>query len=161
MYRKRFWVVPLAALLIIALVAIGGFTIHRAAWSQGYTMGQLAAGVEEGAPMPYGPHRFGYPSRPFGLGSFFCAPALFVLGGLMLVGMFAKVLHFRAWRRAMVGGPKARAWARQWDRHPGHVPPWCWEWEKPPQGKTEEPDTPAKAEADAPSTAAEVERWPT
>ncbi len=144
MYRKRFWAVPLAALLIIALVVIGGFAIHRAAWSQGYTMGRLAAGVEEGAPMPYGLHRFGYPSRPFGLGSFFCAPALFVLGGLMLVGMFARFFHFRAW-------------ARHWDRHPGHVPPWCWEWEKPPQGKAEEPDTAAEAEADAPSTAAEVE----
>ena len=46
MTKKRVWLAPLSALVIITLLSIGGWAVHRAAWTQGHVMGQLAGGDE-------------------------------------------------------------------------------------------------------------------
>jgi len=130
MSKKRFWVVPLAALIIVSLLILGGFAAHRISWSQGYRMGQLAAGGEGGAVAPYA--RFGYP------GLFFTIGLIFLL--LIVIG---KVFCFWAWRMAggpwmMAGGPMGQHWARHWHRPYGPMPPWCWGWDKPSEEKAEQ-----------------------
>ena len=143
MSKKRFWVVPLSALIIVSLLIIlGRFAIHRISWSQGYRMGQLAAGGEGVAVVPYA--RFGHP------GLFFTVGLLFLL--LIVVGKF---FRFWAWRmaggpRMMASGPMGQHWARHWHRPHGPMPPWCWGWEKPPEEKAEQ------AGPDAETRAAEV-----
>ena len=138
MLRKRFWVVPLAALIVVSLLIIlGGFAIHRISWSQGYRMGQLATGGEGVAVVPYAPYGFGHP------GLFFTVGLLFLL--LIVMGKF---FRFCTWR--MAGGPKGAHWARHWHRPHGPMPPWCWGWEKPPTEKAEQ------AGPDAETRAAEV-----
>lgn len=113
MFRKRFWVVPPAALIIVDLLILGGFAIHRISWSQGYRMGQLAVGGGGDAVVPYAPYGFGRP------GLFFTVGLLFLL--LIAIGKF---LRFWAWK--MAGGPMGRYWARHWHRPHGPMPPWCW-----------------------------------
>ena len=44
----------LAALILVALLVIGGIAIHRIGWSQGYIVGQLAARGDQGMAVPYG-----------------------------------------------------------------------------------------------------------
>ena len=127
--RKRFWVVPLAALIIVSLLVIlGGFAIHRISWSQGYRMGQLTAGGEGIAAVPYAPYGFGH------------HPGLFITVGLifLLLVVIGRFFRFCAWR--MAGGPRmmSGAMARHWHRPHGPMPPWCWGWEKPPAEKAEQ-----------------------
>ncbi len=130
MLKKRFWVVPLSALIIVSLLIIlGGFAIQRISWSQGYRMGQLAAGGEGGAVVPHAPYGFGHP------GLFFTIGLLFLL--LVVIGKF---FRFWAWKMgggpgrpwAVAGGPMGAHWARHWR---GPMPPWCWGWEKPSEEK--------------------------
>jgi len=127
----------LAALIVVGLVIGGGFAIHRISWSQGYRMGQLAAGGEEGAVAPYAPYRLG-------------RPGLLLTAGVLLLVLLVigKFFRFWAWNMAwgpwmMAGGPwamahrpKGRHWAahRAAHRHRPHgpMPPWCWGWEQPP-----------------------------
>jgi hypothetical protein len=147
------WFKPaVIAIVVIALIVMGASAIQRSAWSQGYMMGQLAAGGEEGAVAPYAPY---YPGgRGFGYypghhGSF--------LGGIfkiVMVGFFVflifKLLRRHAWKKAywhkyskMKGeGPPPEHWARHWQ---GHMPPWFWGEAKP----EEEADQPAEEEAEA------------
>jgi hypothetical protein len=133
MLKKRFWVVPLAALIIVSLLIIlGGFAIQRISWSQGYRMGQLAAGGEGVAVVPHAPYGFGHP------GLFITIGLLFLL--LIVVGKF---FRFWAWRMAggpwmMAGGPRGEYWPRHWHRPRGPMPPWCWGWEKPSEEKAEQ-----------------------
>ena len=141
MSRKRFWLVPLAALIIVSLLVVGGFAIHRISWFQGYRMGQLAAGSEGVAVVPYGLHGFGHP------GPFVAIGLLFLL--LMVMG---KAFRFCAWGMAggpwmMAGGPPGARRARHWHRSHGPMPPWCWGWEKPSEEKAEQ--TRPGAESDA------------
>ena len=129
MLKKRFWVVPLAALIIVSLLIIlGGFAIHRISWSQGYRMGQLAAGGEGVAVMPHAPYGFGH------------HPGLFITVGLLflLLIVIGKFFRFCAWR--MAGGPwmTSGAMARHWHRSRGPMPPWCWGWERPSEEKAEQ-----------------------
>ena len=135
MFKKRFWVAPLAALIVVGLLIIlGGFAIHRLSWSQGYRMGQLAAGGEGIAVVPYGPHGFGRP------GSFITIGLLFLL--LIVMGKF-----FRFWAWRMADGPKDVHWARHWHRPHGPMPPWCWGWEKPDEEKAEQAGPDAESAA--------------
>jgi len=144
MSKTRFLVVPLAALIIIGLLILGGLAIHRIGWSEGYRMGQLAAGDKEGAVVPYAPYGFGH------AGPFLTVGLLLLL--LIVIGKF-----FRLWAWRMVGqpwmmarGPKGEHWARHWHRPHGPMPPWCWGWEEPSEAKT------GKAGPDAEAGAAEA-----
>ena len=144
MSKIRFLVAALAALIIIGLLILGGLTIHRIGWSQGYEVGQLAAGSEEGATVPYAPYGFGYS------GLFLTIGLLFLL--LVVIGKF-----FRFWAWKMVGGPwrmahgpRGARWARHWHRPHGPMPPWWWGWEEPSEEKAE------KAEPDAATSAAQA-----
>ena len=140
MLKKRFWVAPLAALVVVSLLFIlGGFAIHRLSWSQGYRMGQLAAGGEGVTAVPYGLHGFGYP------GPFITIGLLFLL--LMVMG---KIFRFCVWRIAggpwmMASGPKGAHWARHWHRPHGPMPPWCWGWEQPSEEKAEQAEPGAES----------------
>jgi hypothetical protein len=152
MHRKGFFLVPLVALALVGLLlGAGGFAIHRHAWSQGYMMGRLASGGEEGAAIPYAHYGFGHFGRPFGFGALLCAPALlFIIGGFVLVAMLGKLFRFHAWRRAMASGledvpwrgPAGKPWGEHW--HHGHVPPWCWDRKEPSEGNAVEPETDAE-----------------
>jgi hypothetical protein len=143
MSKTRFFVVPLATLIIIGLLILGGVAVHRIGWSQGYTMGQLAAGGEEGVTVPYVPFGLGYP------GGLLLTIGLFFLL-LIVIGKFFR--FFWAWKMfggpwMMAEGPKGERWARHWHRPPHPpMPPWCWDWEKPSEAETEaEPDAEAGA----------------
>jgi hypothetical protein len=143
MSKTRFLVVSLAALIILGLLILGGLAIHRIGWSQGYKVGQLAAGIEEGTTVPYGAYGLRY-------------SGLFLTVGLVLLLLIVvgKFFRFWAWKMAwgpwmMAGGPwkmahrpKGEHWARHWHRPHGPMPPWCWGWEEPSEEKAEraEPD---------------------
>jgi hypothetical protein len=150
MSKTRFWVVPLAALIIFGLMILGGFAIHQISWSQGYRMGQLAAGSESGAVVPYVPYGFG-------------RSGLFITIGLILLLLIVMGKFFRFWAWKTVGGPwvmthgpwmmagraKDADWARHWHRFHGPVPPW-WGWEKPSEEKPEQAGPDAESDtADA------------
>ena len=137
MLKKRFWVVPLAALIIVALLILGGFAIHSISWSQGYRMGQLAAGGEGDVVVPYAPYGFGY-------------PGLFITIGLLFLLLIVVSKFFRFWAWRMAGGPWGVHWAGHWHRPHGPMPSWCWGWEKPSEEKAE------KAGPDAESSTAEA-----
>jgi hypothetical protein len=148
MSKTRFWVVPLAALIVVALLILGGFAIHHISWSQGYRMGQLATGGEGVAVVPYAPYGFG-------------RSGLFVTIGLifLLLIVMGKVFRFWAWKTVggpwvmahgpwmMAGGAKDADWARRWHRFHGPVPPWWWGWEKPSEEKPEQPGSDAESDA--------------
>jgi len=142
MFHKRFLAVAVVALIVLGLLFAAGSAIQRSAWSQGYMMGRLAAGGEDGAVAPYALYGPGYPGgrSMCGLG-----PILTVGTLLVLLAVVGKFFRFRAWRKA--DGPEgerwARHWAEHWRRHHDHSSPWCWGDEKPSE------KAPDKAEADA------------
>ena len=155
--RGLFVIAPLIGIIVIGLlVSAGRFLIYRFAWSQGYTAGLLAYESQEGALMPALP--YAHLARPFGLGTFLCAPALLlIVGGILLLACVGKCSRHWAWHKAMVEAPAGGSWfgPLEWHRHwhHGHVPPWCWGPEKPPGRKSETdqraPDVePAAAEAE-------------
>ncbi|MDY6874823.1 MAG: hypothetical protein SWK90_01270 [Chloroflexota bacterium] len=137
MSRKWLVVVArvLAALIVIGLLVVGGAAVYRTGWSQGYMTGQSATGGEEIVTAPYAPHGFGYPGRHFGFPPFLFGAGLLRIGlFVLLLGVIGRIFHFRAWRMAC--GPQGRYWAghRRWPHGPmphGHMPRWCWGWEKP------------------------------
>jgi hypothetical protein len=145
MYRTRSFLAPLVGLIILGLLVMGGFALQRAAWWQGYMMGQLAAGGEAPgiAYMPYGPNLFG-PFLVIGL------LVLLVLVGGFIVRLLAWQGAARAWMKS--GGPKAEEWARHWHRsHGGHhpfAPPWCWAPEETPEETDEAQATPEDVAGD-------------
>ena len=155
MSKNWFWVKAMAVLVIIGLLILGGLAIHRIGWSQGYKVGQLAAGSEEGAPVPYAAYGFRY-------------SGLFLTIGLLLLLLIVvgKSFRFWAWKMAwgpwmmaggpwkMAHGPKGEYWTRHWAKHwrrpHGSMPPWCWGWEEPSEEEAE------KAEPDAETGAAKA-----
>jgi hypothetical protein len=152
----RFLLSALAALVVVGLVIGGGFAIHRISWSQGYRMGQLAAGGEEGAVAPYGLGR----------------PGLLLTAGVLLLVLLVigKFFRFWAWKMAwgpwmMAGGPWAmarrppgRRWtahrAAHWHRPHGPMPPWCWGWDQPPEEGAQEQDDEGEPDAGTDGAAA-------
>lgn len=126
MSRTRFLVAPLLAVIIVGLLVVGGWAIHRIGWSEGYAVGQLTDGGGELSTPPYAPIGLGY------LGLFLTAGLAF----LVLVMIVGKLFRFWAWKTAalpwmMAGGPWKQAvgpngepWIRYWRRHHRHVPPW-------------------------------------
>ena len=141
MFRKWIWVIALVSLIVIAMLAIGGFAALRVGWWQSYRMGRLAGG-EEGTTMPM---------MPFGRGIFHPRPRLwfhplaFGLGLIVKVGMLllglaliGKLFRHCAWKRAHWGHPPPEDWrpdgkggAAYWHCHPGPVPPRWWGWHEP------------------------------
>lgn len=141
MSKNWFLVKALAALIIIGLLILGGLAIHRIGWSQGYRVGQLAAGSEEGVAVPYAAYGFRY-------------SGLFVTIGLLLLLLIVigKFVRFWAWKMAwgpwtMAHGLKDERWARHWRRPHGPMPPWCWGWEESPEEKAKPDAETGAAEA--------------
>jgi hypothetical protein len=142
MVGKHFLMKALGGLLVIALLIGGASSLQRNAWMQGYMMGQLGAGADGGAAIPYmayGLQGYGGP----GLGG---GPAILLgigLLALLFVG-FSRVFHGRPW--AMQDGPQsgssqgdplsgdeqswqrmAQAHAERAARHWRHGSPGCWD----------------------------------
>ncbi len=135
MSRTRFLLIPLAAVIILGLLIVGSWAIHRIGWSEGYAVGQLAAEGVEGATAPYAPLGL---SR---LGLFLTVGLVFFL----VLGVMATCFRFWAWRtvsgpwmmhgglRRIAVGPNGEPWARYWHGHHHPMPPCCWGWERPPE----------------------------
>ena len=136
MSRTRFLVVPLVGLIIVGLLILGGFAIHRIGWAEGYRMGQLAPGADGGVVPPYAGYGFGFPGFLLTLAVIF-----------LLILVIGRVFRFMMWglpwgpRMMHALGPEGRRWkmpgrskgefrAKHWHRHHGHMPPWCWDWEE-------------------------------
>jgi len=146
MSRTRFLSTPLAALIIVGLLIMGGLAISRISWAEGYKTGLLAAGLADGAGVPYIPG-----SRGFGVPGFW-GPSfgglIITLGLIFVLFLVAgKFFRFWAWNAAwgpgtMARGTKGEHWARHWHQHRPHgpMPPWCWGWEEPSEEKPEEPE---------------------
>jgi hypothetical protein len=119
MFIRRIFALILIILLVAGLLSIAGY----AGWSQGYTMGHLAASGEGGTVAPYAPYPIGFSPFWFGIG-------LFVKLGLLLLLflVLAKCFGFWAWR--MAGGPPGKYWARHWPHHGPPRPPWHPGWEE-------------------------------
>jgi len=118
MFRGRWLMMVLVGLLIFAVVGGIGSAMQRNAWNEGYMMGRLAIGGQDGAPAPMQPYAYSYPRQGFGGGGFFGGLG-FLLGlGLLLflVSGFFRIWRWRAW--AMQGGPGAMP-GGSW-RGPGH-----------------------------------------
>ena len=102
MVGKRFLMKALVGLLVIALLIGGASSLQRNAWMQGYMMGQLGAGGDGGAVIPYmayGLQGYGGPGLGGGLA------ILLGVGLLALLFMgFSRVFLGRPW--AMQGGPQ-------------------------------------------------------
>ena len=105
MVGKRFLMKALVGLLVIALLIGGASSLQRNAWMQGYMMGQLGAGGDGGAALPYmayGLQGYGGPGLGGGLA------ILLGIGLLALLFMgFSRVFLGRPW--AMQGGPQGGA----------------------------------------------------
>jgi len=136
MSQTRFPYAPLAILIIIGLLMLGGFAIYRISWLEGYKTGQLvAAGIADGTVMPYAPYRPG------------CGGLLLTLGvAFVLIVVAGKFFRVWAWKSGWgpgmtTGGPNSERWVKNWHRHGPHgpVPPWCWDWEEPTEEKAHEP----------------------
>lgn len=125
----------IGVLLLIGLVAAGGYMTYRAGVTQGIAQAPEVAtaisnAAESGQPLPpiygYRPYGFGYPHR-FGF---------FPLGGICLSIFFLflffgllKMIFFRPWRHGHMHG----SWGRKWE---GNVPPMFDEWHKKAHGQT-------------------------
>ncbi len=131
MSKARFVLIPFIALVVIGLLIMGGWAIHRIGWSEGYAFAQQAAG-SEATTVPYAPSGLSY-------------VALFLTAGLaflFLLAVMGKLLSLWAWKavggpwmihgmaRRMSVGQNGESWSKYWHRHHRPVPPWCWDWEK-------------------------------
>jgi hypothetical protein len=121
----------IGVLLLIGLVAAGGYVAYRAGVTQGIAQAPEVAtaisnAAESGQPLPpmygYRPYGFGYPHR-FGF---------FPLGGICLSIFFLFLFFgllkmvFYPWRHSK------HAWNRKWE---GNTPPMFDEWHKRAHGE--------------------------
>lgn len=153
MSKTRFLVVPLVMVIVVGLLVAGGWAIHRIGWTEGYAMATRTATGEVGA-VPYAPSGLSY-------------VALFLTAGLaflLLMSFTGKLLGLWAFRTVagpwmMAGGPwkappgrNAERWARRWHRHPHHMHPWCWGWDKAPSEgeEAQEAGTASAADSETP-----------
>ena len=151
MYGKRFLMKALVGLLVIALLVGGASSLQRSAWMQGYMMGQLGAGGDGDAAIPYmayGLQGYGGPHLGGGL------VILLGIGLLALLFMgFGRVFLGRPW--AMQGGPQgdpqdgdeqswqrmAQAHSERAARHWRHGPLGCWNQAEKTEAASGEPET--------------------
>ena len=118
MARKRFWVVALRVLVILAAIGLvfgGGVML-------GLRMTGVREGFVHGLPDPGWVRRFGFWGRPA-----HHMPGLFG-GGLLRAGLFlvfllivGKMLRHAAWGCRPAAGPRAPHWHSHW--HGFHTPP--------------------------------------
>lgn len=151
MSKRWFWFRGLATLILIGLLAVGGYIVYRTAWSEGYVTGQVAAEGEESTPAPF---PFAHPGRPYGFAPYrpFGGVGLLfkVVLALMFFGLIGRLIRFAIWGSAFhhMAGKWPRHWHhRRWHRYPGRpprgpAPPWCWDWEEEPaEGDTAEAES--------------------
>jgi hypothetical protein len=128
----------LGALILIGLLVGGGALLYRAGQTQGYLMGQAAAGAQAPSNSPalppasgyppyyyYGPHwGFGFGFFPFGFFGLFFGALLFFFALRLLIGP----------RRWYYHGP----WRGDWQNHPYGPPPWTRGQPNPETGEAEQ-----------------------
>ncbi|NMB89413.1 MAG: hypothetical protein GYA17_13725 [Chloroflexi bacterium] len=140
MSRSGIWIIrTVSFLLLIAVLAVGGWMLFQAGQAQGYALG-AAGGPEQALPQNAAPFAFshGYVHYfPFGpiLGLLFFGGLIFVVFGL--VGGLLRSFFWHSW-----GGPYHRGWDRRAWRHawrhggpyPYPYPPYPWGPEMPEEG---------------------------
>lgn len=153
MTRNKNWFVwrAVAMVVLVGLVAAGGFAIHRLGWSQGYAAAELVAEGEDAPTPPLAAPGW----RPVGSVYWPSIGGLLVtlLLGLIAFAFVGKLLRILLW--GAMGGPAmggpwmAGSWRHHWYRMHGPVPspyghgPWYYEPAEAPQ----EPDERANGEA--------------
>lgn len=129
---KNWWIAIriITALVLVGLIAGGGFAVYRLGWVQGYEAGLSGGEGSDAGPVMPAHFPFARPLLAFGL----------VLLGLAMV---SKTLRFVFWRSmatrwATAGGPWMHGphHARWHPHHRGPMPPWCWG--PPPEAESEE-----------------------
>jgi hypothetical protein len=104
-------------LLVIALIALGGYAIFQMGVAQGMAA-QLPEGAQAPVPVPY--------YHPHGIGFFpffgFFGLIFKLLFFFLLFGLIARLFFFSicGWRAR---GPRGEYWAKRWKHHPGWGPP--------------------------------------
>jgi hypothetical protein len=143
MFRNGFVFRLIGVLLLVGLVAAGGFMAYKAGVAQGVMQApEVATAISEAAkngqaapPMMYPGYNYGYRPYGFGPGHHF---GFFPLGGicfsiffLFLFFGFLKMVFFRPWRYGHMHGP----WGRHWE---DGFPPMFNEWHKRAHGEQPE-----------------------
>lgn len=127
MRRSGFFIRFILALVLLAVLAIGGMALFRGGWSQGYQAGVIAANSADGEALPVPPYYGGLVRYPYTPGFGFPFLACFLGIGFFLLVFFLFGAIFRPWGRA---GHHHKGW-----RYGHKRPPWAWGWE----GYHEEP----------------------
>ena len=140
MFKNRFLVIALAALVLIALLVVAGLAVHYVGWSEGYAAGQVALEGDGDEAVPYGPFGLRLPGRPRVFAPYFLGvgPILRIVLLIVLFVIVVKLFRFVIWGVAgfpmMAGMMAARPWhrhARHMHWHPhGPVPPGFQGWEQ-------------------------------
>lgn len=121
MYRRRFFIRFVLALVLIALLFVGGMFVYRVGWSQGYQAAALLTESELAEPgllipqfrgLGYGPYMFGFGMPFFGL----CLGIGFIFLFMFLLGAIIKPWGWRSHHRHWKGGP-VPPWAKDWEEH--------------------------------------------
>ena len=129
-YRRRyFFPILIITLILVGLIALGGYTAYRAGFSQGVVTGQQLSSGDNISTAPFSsvfPGHFFGPAMamiPILMG----LKILFLLGiaGLFIM-VISKLFMFRSMRA--YAGPNPDFWAEHWH---GHKPPWHRKWQAP------------------------------
>jgi len=147
MTKDRNWFVwrAVAVVVLLLVLAVGGFAAHRVGWSQGYAAAELAAEGEEAPTPPLAPP--GWRGVEFARGG---GLLISVFLGLLFFTFIAKLVGFVVWgwmagpamsRRAMAGG-----WGHPWHCRHGPVPPWHAGWYEQAGGSAPAGEDQANAE---------------
>jgi hypothetical protein len=122
MYRRGFFIRFVLALVLLAVLFVGGTLLYRVGWSQGYQAATVLAGSEsaEGGALlipqfrgvGWGPYPLGFGMPFFGLclGVGFIFLVMFLLGGIFRPWGWRS--HHRHWK----GGPFP-PWAKDWEEY--------------------------------------------
>lgn len=129
MFRNGFIFRLIGVLLLLGLVAAGGYFAYKAGLAQGIAQApEVAEAIREGAPVPpmydYRPYGLGYPYH-FGFFPFggICLSIFFLF---LFLGLLRMV--FCPWRHSK------QNWNRKWE---GGAPPMFEEWHKRAHGEAE------------------------
>ena len=123
MRRRGFFIRFILALVLIAVLAIGGMALFRGGWSQGYQAGVIAANSAESEALPVVPFYGGLARYPYTPGFGFPLLACFLGIGFFLLVFFLFGAIFRPWgwaghhHRGWRYGRKRPPWARGWDEY--------------------------------------------
>jgi hypothetical protein len=133
MFRNGFIFRLIGVLLLLGLVAAGGYMTYKAGLAQGIAQSPDVAAaieksVENGQFAPVMPI-YGYP-RPYGFGHpYFFNPFLAVCGSILFFFLFfgaLRMIFFRPWHRGWAHHRHHAPWGK-WE---GGVPPMFDEWHK-------------------------------